>query len=76
MLKGKIAPKKPAKTQENPDEEEKDDPMSKPVRPEDVAMGIDGDVEKNFKMLGFFDPVWHGTWHLNPYIFVRSDFVS
>lgn len=29
--------------------------MSKPVRPEDVAMGIDGDVEKNFKMLGFAD---------------------
>ena len=28
---------------------------SKPVRPEDVAMGIDGDVEKNFKMLGFAD---------------------
>ena len=55
MLKGKIAPKKPAKTEDCPDEEEKEDPMSKPVRPEDVAMGIDGDVEKNFKMLGFAD---------------------
>ena len=34
-------------------EEEKDG--GKPIRPEDVAVGIDGDVERQFKMLGFAD---------------------
>ena len=36
-------------------EEEKDEGPKKPVRAEDVAVGIDGDVERQFKMLGFAD---------------------
>ena len=33
-----------------------DEDMPKgPIRPEDVGMGIGGDVEKQFKMLGFAD---------------------
>ena len=35
------------------EEEQKDD--RRPVRPEDVGMGLNGDVEKQFKMLGFAD---------------------
>ena len=51
-MKGKIAPKKPA---DEAMEEEKDEGPKKPLRPEDVAVGIDGDVERQFKMLGFAD---------------------
>ena len=50
VLKGKIAPKKPVS--ENEAMEESKDQR---VKPEDVAMGIDGDVERQFKMLGFAD---------------------
>lgn len=43
VLKGKIAPKKP---ENEAMEEEKDEGPKKPVRAEDVAVGIDGDVER------------------------------
>lgn len=57
VLKGKVAPKAPPNNPADEDiEEEKDDGMGqKTVRPEDVAMGINGDVERQFKMLGFAD---------------------
>ena len=52
VLKGKVAPK----VVNDPEEEEKDDGMGKKeVKPEDVAMGLNGDVERQFKMLGFAD---------------------
>lgn len=49
VLKGRVAPKKPKAADEMQDaeEEEKDDGRAKkPVRPEDVAMGVEGDVER------------------------------
>ena len=52
VLRGKVAPKKP---DNEAMEEEKEEGPKKPLRPEDVAVGIDGDVEKQFKMLGFAD---------------------
>lgn len=52
VLKGKVAPKKKPDS-DNDIEEEKDDGMKRPIRHDEVAMGVDGDVEKQFKLLGF-----------------------
>ena len=52
VLKGKIAPKRQKRT----DEEEKDEKENeRPVRPEEIAMGVGGQVDREFKMLGFAD---------------------
>jgi len=52
VLKGRVAPKK-QKLDNEAMEEDKED--GRPVKPDDVAMGIDADVERQFKMLGFAD---------------------
>jgi len=44
VLKGRIAPKKVDK--EGMEEEKDDGSPAKPIRPEDVGMGLNGDVEK------------------------------
>ena len=52
VLKGKVAPKK----QNGTEEDMEDDNMPKRhIRHDEVAMGLGGDVEKQFKMLGFAD---------------------
>ena len=51
VLKGKIAPKRVKK--EDLDEEDKEN--EKPVRPEGIAMGVGGQEDRSFKMLGFAD---------------------
>ena len=53
VLKGQVAPKLKKEGDGDGDAEMDDD--GKPVKPEDVAMGLNGDVEKQFKMLGFAD---------------------
>ena len=51
-MKGKVAPKKKKPDNEAMEEDKED---GRPVKPDDVGMGIDGDVERQFKMLGFAD---------------------
>lgn len=44
VLKGKVAPKKP---ENETMEEDKDNGLPKqPIRPDEVAMGVNGDVER------------------------------
>ncbi len=53
-MKGRIAPKKP---DNEAMEEDKDDGgvPKRPIKADEVAVGIDGDIERQFKMLGFAD---------------------
>ena len=51
VLKGKVAPKKKAKDKD----EDKDKENERPVRAEDIAMGMNGQEDRSFKMLGFAD---------------------
>ena len=53
VLKGQIAPKKPQRSDEDMEEEKDDGKPKGPVKLEDVAVGLNGDVERQFKMLGF-----------------------
>ena len=53
VLKGRVAPKNPENREM---EEEKDEGTpKKPISFDEVGMGLNGDVEKQFKMLGFAD---------------------
>jgi hypothetical protein len=59
VLKGKIAPPKPkvlpnGNSQGNHHATSQSDD-NRHVAPEDIAMGVNGDVEKQFKILGFTD---------------------
>lgn len=54
VLKGRVAPKKqPAPDSDNDIEEEKEEGVKRPLRHDEVAMGVNGDIEKQFKLLGF-----------------------
>ena len=52
VLKGKIAPKR---QKQAPGDEQDDKENERPVRPEEIAMGVGGQQDREFKMLGFAD---------------------